>query len=739
MKKQNFNYKIPELIRKNMLVGLRSLGRVYTACLTYHLTFNNLNKKIAKQLAIFLFKVSLFIINKSKISETLFIPCKNDLYVLFAWLICLLIIPTFYFNIYIIGINIDSVKLGKLFLIVLFSCADIYILLLLGINIWFQNMNNLYKSILHLLVIIINKKTLGFFFTTILSIVLFLFLIGICLWGLNVIILYLGLYSTSLTTYLWLRLTLSPFIFYLFNLFISIYKLYDLENTELDLSIFSSNMFKGITLFRILFLTSFVCFFYSIKFLYIYYFLTKIINNFNILSILKNVDLKYVNLYPLDINLEGIDLDDLILKDKKYDIKNNCFYKTIIGKSLQPISVKLFKNLYTYNSFASKFLAKDLWVTWLQPLQPVNNMIFIDYIKFNNITTSNSSEVICINLVSTRTHFYSLSLPKLNSELDKVKLLEFNKTKEFNKIKELLPVISLNKTKFELPNTREINLPSFFLYSNNKIMENLIKNTNKNIQIFTSQIDHSLLDLEEGNSQHDLMELNVDLLDHNIVTLEYLQSRTINLDQHSDNHNLFPHPPNTITMDVTIWTTRPIIGDNLPLPILSDRLIIRSYRISDLEAYHTLLSQPEAMGGENMSPNLSYTKSMLEEELEPCDSQIYLGIFLNKSDGNEGDLIGDGGMHHLRTQGEWPELSYRFKKEYWNEGYATEFAIAFMQFWWSIPREPTRLRVRSNSVGFQDTPLVVERVYASVKQENKASKRVLEKARFELFDVKMLV
>lgn len=62
-----------------------------------------------------------------------------------------------------------------------------------------------------------------------------------------------------------------------------------------------------------------------------------------------------------------------------------------------------------------------------------------------------------------------------------------------------------------------------------------------------------------------------------------------------------------------------------------------------------------------------------------------------------------------------------------------------MQFWWSIPREPTRLRVRSNSVGFQDTPLVVERVYASVKQENKASKRVLEKARFELFDVKMLV
>lgn len=170
----------------------------------------------------------------------------------------------------------------------------------------------------------------------------------------------------------------------------------------------------------------------------------------------------------------------------------------------------------------------------------------IIYLKYNNMATSNS-KVICINLVSTRTHFYYLSSPKLNSELDNIKLLEFYK------IKELLPIISLNKTKFELLNTKEINLPSFLLDNNNKIIENLIKNTNKNIQVFTSQIDPSILDLEEGNNQHNLMELDVDLLgDHNIVTLEYLQSRTINLNQHSDNHNLFPHPPNTITMDLTV-------------------------------------------------------------------------------------------------------------------------------------------------------------------------------------------
>ncbi len=288
--------KISKLTPKNILAGLRSLGIIYTPCFNSHFIFNNLNKIIASYSTIFILKASLFIIDKSKVSETLFIPCKNDLYALFAWLIYLLIIPAFYFNIYIMGINIDTVKLGKLFLIVLFSCADIYILLLLGLNIWFKNMNNIYKSILDLLIIIKNKKTPEFFFTIILSIVLFLFLVVICLWGLNVIILYLGLNSTNLTSYLWLRLTLSPFIFYLFNLFISIYiKFSDLENIELDLSIFSNNMFKTITLFRILFLTSFVCLFYSIKFIYIYSFFTKIINNFNTLYILKDVDLKSVN------------------------------------------------------------------------------------------------------------------------------------------------------------------------------------------------------------------------------------------------------------------------------------------------------------------------------------------------------------------------------------------------------------------------------------------------------------
>lgn len=193
--------------------------------------------------------------------------------------------------------------------------------------------------------------------------------------------------------------------------------------------------------------------------------------------------------------------------------------------------------------------------------------------------------------------------------------------------------------------------------------------------------------------------------------------------------------------NVQVSTTRRLVEGELPLPILTDRLIIRSFRASDLETYHTLLTQPEAMEEKNISPNLNYTQEILNIHLPPYSSDVYLAILLKKSDGSEGDLIGDGGIYHLRTEGEWPSLSYRFKSKYWNKGYATEFASAFMQFWWSLPHEITSLQVRANSVNLQqNSPSpkeVAERVYAEVKIDNEASQKVLEKAGFELFDVNM--
>ncbi|KAK0113427.1 hypothetical protein ONS95_013685 [Cadophora gregata] len=189
-------------------------------------------------------------------------------------------------------------------------------------------------------------------------------------------------------------------------------------------------------------------------------------------------------------------------------------------------------------------------------------------------------------------------------------------------------------------------------------------------------------------------------------------------------------------MDVR--TTGRIVSGFLPLPIITDRLIIRSYRSTDLEAYHTLLTDRGAMEGTDISPNRDWTESLLEGNIPPYGSDMMLGIFLKNPDGSEGDLIGDGGMDNLRTGGEWPSLNYRLKTEYWYKGYATEFARAFMAFWRNLPRVPITLTVRPKSVDDQQGSLhVTERVCASVKMKNEASQNVLEKLGFVLFDFEL--
>lgn len=201
-------------------------------------------------------------------------------------------------------------------------------------------------------------------------------------------------------------------------------------------------------------------------------------------------------------------------------------------------------------------------------------------------------------------------------------------------------------------------------------------------------------------------------------------------------------------MNIEVSTTLPVIGADLPLPIITDRLILRPYNLSDLEAYHSLVSEPEAMENGPVSPDLYHSELLLKENLPPIRNEllpgisffkkILLGIFLKKSDGSEGDLIGEGGVG---TLGPWPELGYCLKKEYWNKRYATEFTIAYMRFWWRLPRQHVVLQVDPWSVNMQyrsegsyDPPGVVERVYARVKVDNKASARVLKKAGFESFE-----
>ena len=195
----------------------------------------------------------------------------------------------------------------------------------------------------------------------------------------------------------------------------------------------------------------------------------------------------------------------------------------------------------------------------------------------------------------------------------------------------------------------------------------------------------------------------------------------------------------TPRIQVTVSTTLPYVEDYILESITTNRLIIRPLLLSDLEAYRTLRSQPEAMahsGRGRPDIDLSETLAKLQRLQAPYhNSHVYFGIFLKKSNGDEGDLIGDGGVHKfVSDQTGWPEFGYKFKKEYWGCGYATEFAKAFLEFWWSLPRTETRIQIAPSSVYLQDTPKVVEQVYAWTTVDNIASQRVLQKAGFESFE-----
>lgn len=170
-------------------------------------------------------------------------------------------------------------------------------------------------------------------------------------------------------------------------------------------------------------------------------------------------------------------------------------------------------------------------------------------------------------------------------------------------------------------------------------------------------------------------------------------------------------------------------------PIITDNLIIRPFIDSDLEAFHTITSQPEAMTSDGGPvANRHETKQLFELRLPPYPySSYYFGIFLNN--GSESDLIGSGGIYQMNCpETGWPKFEYKLKKEYWGQGYTTEFAKAFMVFWKSLPREITSFDVAPSTINLNNSHQATELLYAWTKVDNIPSQKVLQKIGFESFE-----
>lgn len=146
----------------------------------------------------------------------------------------------------------------------------------------------------------------------------------------------------------------------------------------------------------------------------------------------------------------------------------------------------------------------------------------------------------------------------------------------------------------------------------------------------------------------------------------------------------------------------------MPFPLVTERLMIRPFELSDTEAFHRILGDPEVM--ENIpggaSPSLAVTRSKVRKIIgyQKKHGLSMWAIFQRET----GRLIGDCGLILVEGKGPEIELTYDIARSEWGKGYATEASKACLTY------------------GFQE--LGLEEIIAITYPPHRVSRRVMEKA-----------
>ncbi|KAJ2979152.1 hypothetical protein NQ176_g3428 [Zarea fungicola] len=169
--------------------------------------------------------------------------------------------------------------------------------------------------------------------------------------------------------------------------------------------------------------------------------------------------------------------------------------------------------------------------------------------------------------------------------------------------------------------------------------------------------------------------------------------------------------------------------------IITDRLLLRPVRESDLQAIHEMRSDPEvAQWSATGIPDaeVEVTRQMLEKgkenSLEKHDCAICLA--------STGQVIGVGGQHRRCGMLGWPEIGYSLKREFWGQGYGTEFLQGFLAWYWEQPRAEVDVNVDKATILDPDAAaggaIVPDCVVATTVEENTASRHVMAKSGLQL-------
>lgn len=147
----------------------------------------------------------------------------------------------------------------------------------------------------------------------------------------------------------------------------------------------------------------------------------------------------------------------------------------------------------------------------------------------------------------------------------------------------------------------------------------------------------------------------------------------------------------------------------MPLPIETERLLLRAYEPTDLHRLHSVLySDEDAMRLLGGPRALAGTRAALERSIAQQERAGY--SFWPVIERASGLLIGEAGLFPLSPEGPDVALGYALGAAWWGRGLATEAARA----------------VLAEAFG----PLGLERVVAITREQNAGSRRVLEKLGF---------
>ena len=144
------------------------------------------------------------------------------------------------------------------------------------------------------------------------------------------------------------------------------------------------------------------------------------------------------------------------------------------------------------------------------------------------------------------------------------------------------------------------------------------------------------------------------------------------------------------------------------------RLYMRLMELSDLGDLLKIFGDVKVMASFDTVPfNHKQMEHWVERNLAHQDTHGY-GLFSVVLKSNE-TLIGDCGLEHMETGGELEtELGYDFRSDYWNQGFATEAALAVRDYAFNLLSLPSLISL--------------------IRVGNEASKRVSEKIGMQFID-----